>query len=201
MGLARTLDVIAGKLENASSLPLSGGSCLVNRAELLALVERARGELPAELEESRALLGRRDELLDDAEREALRLVDGARRQAGNLVGTHAIVTVAQRRAEQILDAARAEAARLLRDADEYCDRRLADLEEDLDATLGQVRRGRVRLRERSAMDREAPEPHAEDHSDDRTEAAEAGEPEAPQPPAQRVVLDVAGLERAPSRVD
>ena len=161
MALARTLDVIAGKLETASSLMLSGGTCLVNRAELLALVERARAELPAELEESRALLTRRDELLDDAEREALQLVDGARRQAGNLVGTHAIVTVAQRRAEQLLDAARAEAARLLREADEYCERRLGVLEHHLNKSLAQIRNGRDRLRERSEL--EAPAPAVEEH--------------------------------------
>ena len=63
----------------------------------------------------------------------------------------ALVATARGRSEQILDAARTEAARLLREADQYCDGRLAEFENDLERAMAQVRRGRDRLAERSDL--------------------------------------------------
>jgi cell division septum initiation protein DivIVA len=217
--LRRTLDLLASRIERASSVPLSA-SCLVNRAELLSLVERARAELSDEVGEASHVIAHRDDLLDGAQREAVELVEGARRQAGELVAGHVIVSGAQARADQILDAARAEAARLLRDADEYCDRKLAGFEDDLWSALGQVRRGRHRLQDRSGLERSPDAPRKQDATDlyadpdpygmppgDAEPAAgepAAGEPAAggpgpKQPPAWdavgRRVVDVANAER------
>ncbi len=164
MTLRRTLDQLAARIERASSVPLSA-SCLVNRAELLSLVERARAELSDEVGEASHVIAHRDDLLDVAQREANELLEGARRQAGELVGGHAIVSGAQARADQILDAARAEAARLLRDADDYCDRKLARFEDDLWGVLGQVRRGRHRLQDRSGLERSPEVPRKSDATD------------------------------------
>jgi cell division septum initiation protein DivIVA len=151
MSLRRTLDVIGAMVERASSVPLSA-SCMVNRAEMLSLVERARSELPVELDEAAALLVAHQDVIARAEMEAQQVVDQARDEAEVLVEDSALVATARARSEQILDAARAEAARLLREADEYCDHRLAAFEDDLDRAMAQVRRGRKRLRERSDLD-------------------------------------------------
>jgi hypothetical protein len=203
MTLRRTLDLLATRIERASSVPLSS-SCLVNRAELLSLVERARAELSDEVGEASHVIAHRDDLLDVAQREANELLDGARRQAGELVNGHAIVSGAQVRAEQILDAAREEAARLLRDADEYCDRKLARFEDDLWGVLGQVRRGRHRLQDRSGLDRSPEVPLKSEAVDlygdaDPEDLAPAGGNGASAPPAWdtvgRRVVDVAYAER------
>ena len=209
MTLRRTLDLLAARIERASSLPLSA-SCLVNRAELLSLVERARAELSDEVGEASHVIAHRDDLLDVAQREANDLLEGARHQAGELVSGHAIVSGAQARADQILDAARTEAARLLRDADEYCDRKLARFEDDLWGALGQVRRGRHRLQDRSGLERSPDAPRRQDATDlyqpadpDAQRSPQAGNSNSTgngtSPPAWdavgRRVLDVADAER------
>lgn len=150
MSLRRTLDVMGATVERASSFPLSA-SCLVNRAELLSLVERARAELPVELDEAAALLVAHQDVINRAEDEAEHLLAAARARADEMITDSALVATARGRSEQILDAARTEAARLLREADEYCDRRLAVFEDDLERAMAQVRRGRERLRERSDL--------------------------------------------------
>lgn len=203
MALRRTLDQLGVTIERASSFPLSA-SCLVNRAEVLSLVERARAELPAELDEAAALLVAHQEVMEQAEREAGELLDDARVQAEALVDESVLVATARARSEQILDAARAEAARLLRQADEYCDGRLAEFENDLDRAVSQVRRGRDRLRERSnleaAYEAEAafePEPEPEgpyDRIGDDESFEEPPSPERPDRPDR--VVDLAGMERA-----
>jgi cell division septum initiation protein DivIVA len=173
MSLRRTLDAMAVTVGRASSVPLSA-SCLVNRAEMLSLIERARGELPAELDEATALLVAHQEVLDAAEREGEQVLDQARSRAEAMVEETVIVASAQARAEAILHAARTEATRLLRSADDYCDRRLAVFEHDLDSALAQVRRGRDRLRERSELDTFAQESGLADAADavDAVAAAE-----------------------------
>jgi cell division septum initiation protein DivIVA len=150
VSLRRTLDVMGATVERASSFPLSA-SCLVNRAELLSLVERARAELPVELDEAAALLVAHQDVISRAEDEAEHLLADARARADEMITDSALVATARGRSEQILDAARTEAARLLREADQYCDRRLAVFEEDLERAMAQVRRGRDRLRERSDL--------------------------------------------------
>ena len=151
MSLRRTLDAMGAMVERASSVPLSA-SCMVNRAEMLALVERARAELPVELDQAAELLVAHQEVISRAESEAEQLLAQAQADAERMVLETALVASARARSEQILDAARAEAARLLRECDLYCDNRLAALEDDLHRTLGQVRRGRDRLRDRSELD-------------------------------------------------
>jgi cell division septum initiation protein DivIVA len=150
VSLRRTLDVMGATVERASSFPLSA-SCLVNRAELLSLVERARAELPVELDEAAALLVAHQDVIARAEEEAEQVLAAARARADAMIEDSALVATARGRSEQILDAARTEAARLLREADEYCDGRLAVFEDDLGRAMAQVRRGRDRLRERSDL--------------------------------------------------
>ncbi len=151
MSLRRTLDAMGAMVERASSVPLSA-SCMVNRAEMLALVERARAELPVELDQAAELLVAHQEVISRAETEAEELLAQAQADAERMVMESALVASARARSDQILDAARAEAARLLRECDLYTDNRLAALQADLARTLGQVERGRERLRERSELD-------------------------------------------------
>jgi vacuolar-type H+-ATPase subunit H len=162
MSLRRTLDVMGAMVERAASVPLSA-SCMVNRAEMLSLVERARAELPVELDEAAALLVAHQDVIARAELEADEIVVRARTEADDLIEDSALVATARARSEAILDAARNEAARLLREADEYCDSRLAGFEADLEKLTTQVRNGRRRLHERSDLDQ--PGAVAEDADD------------------------------------
>ena len=184
MSLRRTLDTMALTVGRASSVPLSA-SCLVNRAEMLSLIERARGELPAELDEATQLLVAHQEVLDAAEREGEQLLENARSRAEVMVDDTVIVASAQARADAILHAARSEATRLLRSADEYCDRRLALFQSDLEQCLHQVRNGRGRLQERSELDTFAQHSglaDAADAVDDAYRASKADEQhEQPEP--------------------
>jgi hypothetical protein len=148
-------------VERASSVPLSA-SCMVNRAEMLALVERARAELPVELDQAAELLVAHQEVISRAETEAEELLAQAQADAEQMLTESALIASAHARSEQILDAARAEAARLLRECDLYCDNRLGALEDTLNRSLGQVRRGRDRLRDRSELDYLEPLPDGAD---------------------------------------
>ena len=139
-GLTGVLDAIASAVANARAMPMSS-SVLVNRAELLDLVDQARDVLPSQL-------SRADEVLADADTAR----SAAQAEADALVDSEAVVVAARERAQQIVREAEESATVLRRDADDYCDRRLADFEIDLGKVLSQVQAGRAKLAGRLGAD-------------------------------------------------
>jgi hypothetical protein len=143
-GLQGVLDAIEGAVTQARAMPMSS-SVLVNRAELLELVEQAREALPSQLSAADEVLADADQARARAQAEADAIVAAARQQAAELVEAEAVTVQARERAAEIVAEAQATAERLQRDADDYCDRRLADFEIDLGKLLSQVQGGRAKL--------------------------------------------------------
>lgn len=150
-GLTGVLDAIEHAVAAARNMPMSS-SVLVSRAELLDLVAQAREVLPDQLTRADQVLADADAARAAAQADAERILERARARAEELVAQEAVVTAAQERAAQILADAQAAAEELRRDADDYCDRRLADFEIDLGKVLAQVQAGRAKLAGRLSPD-------------------------------------------------
>ena len=91
------------------------------------------------------MLAGADEVLAVAQDDAEQVIAAARARAEELVSTEQVVVAARVRADEIVAQAEQTAAGLRRDADDYCDRRLADFEIDLGKVLSQVQAGRAKL--------------------------------------------------------
>lgn len=138
--LLRTRD----QIETARSVPMSA-SVMVNRDELLALVDDALQALPEEIRQARWLLKEREEFLAKARREAEDIIDAGRQQAERMVERTEVVREARRRAQQVVDDAEAQARAIKHEAEDYIDQKLASFEVVLDRTMQAVQRGRERL--------------------------------------------------------
>ena len=143
-GLTTILGEIERAVQQARAMPMSS-SVLVSKAELLELVEQAREALPDQLGRADELLAGADEVLSDARTQAERIVAAARQRAAELVSTEQVVVAARVRAEEIVAEAEATSQQLRLEADDYCDRRLADFEIDLGRVVAQVQAGRAKL--------------------------------------------------------
>ena len=143
-GLTGILEALERAITQARSMPMSS-SVLVNRAELLDLVDQAHVVLPSQLTQADEVLAGADEVLALAQDDAERVIAAARARAEELVSTEQVVVAARLRADEIVAQAEQTAAGLRRDADDYCDRRLADFEIDLGKVLSQVQAGRAKL--------------------------------------------------------
>jgi len=143
-GVGGVLDAIEQAVAQARAMPMSS-SVLVNRAELLELVDEVRAALPSQLHRADELLADADAARASAQAEADAILARARARAAELVERESVVTDAQARAAQIVAEAQETADGLRRDADDYCDRRLADFEIDLGKVLSQVQAGRAKL--------------------------------------------------------
>jgi cell division septum initiation protein DivIVA len=154
---------VADLVGNARPMPLSA-SVMINRDEVLELVEEALSRLPEELRAARWLLREREEFLAKVQREGDDILDAARVRSERMVQRTEVVRNAQHTARQVIDDAEAEARRLKHEAEDFCDQKLAQFEIVLDRTIRTVQAGRSRL--------QASLPEEED---DRS--ANAGEPE------------------------
>jgi hypothetical protein len=150
-GVQGVLDALTATVTSARAMPMSS-SVLVNKAEVLDLVEQAREALPDQLNRADALLADSDAAKERARAEAAEIVAQAHEEADRLVEAEAVTVAAREKAAQILADAHAEAEALRRDADDYCDRRLADFEIDLGKVVAQVQAGRAKLAGRLGFD-------------------------------------------------
>jgi len=138
------IDEIIALVENARNVPMSR-NCMIDRAEMLALLEQLRTELPNELRRAVALLEERDKILDAGQREAERMIAEAEAEHHRLVSHNEVVVSADREAARIINEARAEAQRLRDEVDEYVDTTLANFEQFLTRSLASIERGRDKM--------------------------------------------------------
>jgi hypothetical protein len=135
---------VADLVGNARPMPLSA-SVMINRDEVLELVEEALSRLPEELRQARWLLREREEFLAKVQREGDDILEAARVRVERMVQRTEVVRSAEHRAREVLDEAETEARRLRHEAEDFCDQKLAQFEIVLDRTLRTVQAGRSRL--------------------------------------------------------
>ncbi|MFD9870806.1 ATP synthase F0 subunit B [Streptomyces niveus] len=144
MDVQKKLDEIVDAVGNARSMPMSA-SCVVNRGELLSLLEEVREALPGSLAQAQELLGGHEQLSEQARQEAERIVAAAHTERSTLISDTVIARTAQEEADRILAEARRDAEEIRAEADDYVDSKLANFEVVLNKTIGSVDRGREKL--------------------------------------------------------
>jgi cell division septum initiation protein DivIVA len=146
-------------VREAKSMPLSS-SALLNRDEVLELIDQMKDALPDEIKQARWIVKDREELLSKARRDTEVMVEQAREEQLRLASHEAVVQKASEESERILQEAADDARRLRLEAEDYVDAKLAQLEgalqrilEDvmgtnqaLARTIDQVQAGREKLR-------------------------------------------------------
>ncbi|THA68140.1 cell division initiation protein [Streptomyces sp. A0958] len=144
MDVQKKLDEIVETVGSARSMPMSA-SCVVNRAELLSMLEEVRDALPGSLAQAAEVIGGHEQLVEQARQEAGRIIENAHAERGTLISDTEIARRSQAEADRILTEARQEADEIRAEADEYVDSKLANFEVVLTKTIGSVDRGREKL--------------------------------------------------------
>jgi cell division septum initiation protein DivIVA len=126
-------------VEGARSRPMST-AVVLDRGELLRLVDSVTEALDAALADSQRVLSERDTVLADAQAERERLLADSD-----------VLRDARTQADRLVADARAEADALRRESDDYVDAKLANFEITLQRTAEAVSRGRAKLAGESAF--------------------------------------------------
>jgi cell division septum initiation protein DivIVA len=138
-------------VEGARSMPMSA-SAVINRSEVLELVDGLEKAVDAALVEARAVLADRDAVVDEGRRQADEILAEARSEREAIMSDTEVYRVAKREADALIEQARSEAEALRRETDEYVDAKLANFEITLERTTEAVKRGRERLAGRTELD-------------------------------------------------
>ncbi len=142
---------ISTLVEGARAMPMSA-SCVVNRADLLAMVEELRVLLPEAFSKAQGLLQDRDGVIADGRAEADRILEEAREEQRRLVEAAEVFQVAQGEASRLLEEARASSDAMRVEVEDYVDAKLANFEIVLEKTIKTVTRGREKLSGRHELD-------------------------------------------------
>lgn len=159
VGAMSVLEDIIHQMEEivhtARSMPLSS-SALVNRQDVLDLIETLKRSLPEEIARARTILRDAEEVAQRGRQEAVRIISEAKAERERLVSKTEVVEMATREAERTLAQAEAHAKRIRNEAERYVEGKLATFEVVLQKTLAAVERGRARLEGRGQADDLAP---------------------------------------------
>lgn len=147
----RVLSQLQDLVESARSMPMSA-SCVVNRGELLSLVDDLRAQLPEDLVQARQVLGNREAVVQEGRRRAQHVLSKARQERARLVEQTDVAREARAEAGRILADAERQAEAMRAQAEDYVDAKLATFEVVLTRTLEAVERGREKLSGRHDLD-------------------------------------------------
>jgi hypothetical protein len=145
------LDEVVTHIESARAMPMSA-SCIINRGQVLAMLDEVRDLIPAEVQRAESLLHDRDDVVEAGRREAEQIIADAHLEQQRLVTETEVQREAVAEAERLLAEADEEVRQMRREVDDYVDTKLANFEIVLNKTLTAVLRGREKLQGRTEME-------------------------------------------------
>ena len=133
-------------VQDARAMPLAADKCILERDQVLDMLDEIIAELPGELKQARTIVESRNDLISQARREAEGILRQAQDQARQLVAQEAIYQEAKRRSEDLVNQTQNKINQLRKAGNEYMDDALRRTEETIAQALGQVQETRSRFR-------------------------------------------------------
>lgn len=156
MDILHLVDRLEELFNESRPIPLTH-NVIVDEDRILEIIDQMRISIPEEVKRAQQVSAQRDRVLAQAQEEANRTINLAKKKAEEVVAGDTITQAAQSRSEQIIQQARVDAEGIRREADEYVIETLTALESELTRLLTQTRNGIAKLnaeRQRARMDSE-----------------------------------------------
>ena len=145
----RLIDMLYERVEDAKSPALKPNLSMVDRDEILDLLDELRSQLPVELKRAQELLAAREKFVDEAKRDVERMMRQADLEAKSKVSDSEVLYAAKEKARKIIADAEDRSRQLCQVANEYAEA-LARTEEAVQAALTEVKQSRSAFRAASA---------------------------------------------------
>ena len=148
--VTRLIDMLYERVEEAKSPALKPNLSMVDRDEILDLLDELRAQLPVEIKRAQELLAAREKFVEEAKRDVERMMRQAELEARTKVSDSEVLYAAKEKARQIVAQAEDRSRKLYQVANEYAEDALARTEEAVQAALDEVKESRMRFRTASA---------------------------------------------------
>lgn len=159
MDILHLVDRLEELFNESRPIPLTH-SVIVDEDRILEIIDQMRISIPEEVKRAQQVSAQRDRVLAQAQEEANRTINLAKKKAEEEVSGDTITQAAQSRSEQIIQQARIDAESIRGEADEYVIETLTALESELTRLLTQTRNGIAKLnaeRQRARLEDEVVE--------------------------------------------
>lgn len=138
--LLTLLDRLEQALTSAGRIPMTG-RLLVDEEAIYTILDQIRTSGQAGIRQAHAIVRHRDQIMDESQQEAGRIVTEAAAQADAMVADAGLADRAARRARELLDDAERQAREVEAEADQYAGQVLLALRERLQRVLTEVQEG------------------------------------------------------------
>ena len=145
MNLLELVEELEDLTETSSQIPLTG-KVMIDRDELLEIINEMRNEIPTEVREAKQISTDRDTIIDNAKKEADNIIQGARSHAEEIISQDELVLQANKRADEILKSSNEESTKIREGARDYADSLLENTQKNLADIIKTLNENRQELR-------------------------------------------------------
>ena len=151
------LESLAALVSDARGSLFGQDKCMVDREQLLYLVDHLQAQLPTELEEARNIIASANVLRNNAKKDAAdtrrqadQVLTDAEERAAKLIEETTIVEFAHKREKEILDDAQEQHDKLISGAVQYAQRIIEEAEQTVSDTLEKLNSGFASLQNQTS---------------------------------------------------
>ncbi|MDD6186760.1 MAG: ATPase [Oscillospiraceae bacterium] len=137
--IEQLLEALEEVLESGAVVPLSGGRRVVDVDEARDIIDEIREKMPDEINQARAIVADRNNILSKAKRESEETVRAAEEKARIMISKEEIFRQAQEQSKELLNETTAQAMQIRATVTKYCDNMLASVAEQMDKSTKELK--------------------------------------------------------------
>jgi len=141
------VDRLEALVEQGRRLPLTS-AVVIDEGTFLDIIDQMRISIPEEIKQAKRIEQEREQIIAQAHAEAARIISQGREDAARLVAEHELRRQAQEQAERMLEEARRQAQAICQGADDYAAEVLAKLSDEVANLQRVITNGLVTLGQR-----------------------------------------------------
>ncbi len=130
-------------VNDAKSMPFSGGKVLVNSDDVYDIIDQIQDAMPAEVRQAKNIVADRKQIISEANRESENIIRAAEERRKAMINQSEIVREAQARAREIVEDAKQKSADIRKATNVYVDNIMKRAEESLSTQLGEIKKTRA----------------------------------------------------------
>lgn len=146
MRVEELLNEIQDIMNEAKSVPLTGGKSLVDTEKVLDILDEINDTLPSEVRQAKNIVADRGQIIAEAKKEAEEIIRAAEERKKQLVNQNEIVKEAHAQANEILNDAKAKTSDMRKAAAEFVEDIMRKTDESITAQLTELRKTRQNLK-------------------------------------------------------
>ncbi len=146
MNIDDYLESLEALLDEAWTMPLTGGKAVVDVNKVNEIIEDIRLSMPNEIKQAKMIVADRADIIAKAKNEAEYIVRNAEERAHQMTAQEEIYRQAQAKATEMLEQAQQKSREMRHAATEFAETVLKNCENTLNTSIGEVKQARSALK-------------------------------------------------------